>query len=214
MNPAGDQGARLATCLSRLRPHVDADAVALAGGVAIEAHLAQLGLRQPRSGPADVDIVARSADAVSPGVTALFLVSHYHRPHPGYRKFLIQLVDPESQVRIDILPGDGDLIRRSPRLEIRGTRWRVLSLSAILDHKLELLAGATRERPVDRKHLEDALLLGRLVGRAVPECPPDSLSQDRYSTDLGLRCSRCECSVDPAFPLAPKQRILGHLGYV
>jgi hypothetical protein len=40
------------------------------------------------------------------------------------------------------------------------------------------------------------------------------LCKERYSRDASAMCPRCDQSVDPAFSLAPKQRILDVLGYV
>lgn len=209
-----DQGERLGTCLRRLQVHVDVGAIALAGSLAIDLHLAPRGLPRLRPVLTDVDFVATNAEVVSPSVTTAFMVSHSHRPHTGYSKFMLQLVDPESRLRVDVFPGQSDLIQRARTHEVGGVRVRVLDLDAVLDHKLTLLAGASELRPIDQKHFDDAQLLGRLLGRQVGEVPETVLCREEYLTDTAVRCPRCECSVDSAFPLAPKERILDVLGYV
>ncbi len=209
----GDHWQRLGVCLRRLHRHLDLDAVALTGGAAIEVHLARLNLPGRPRPLNDVDLVACSRAAISPGVTSDFLVSHFHVPHPGYSKFLVQLVDPDSRTRVDIFPGRSDVIERAEWHHVSGIRVRVLGTDAVLDHKMEVLAGATRERPVDGKHFDDAVLLARLSGREIGERPVAVLCREEYLTDPHARCARCECSVDAAFPLAPKERILDILGY-
>jgi hypothetical protein len=210
-----DDGAeRLGTCLRRLEPHVDVDAIALAGSVAIEVHLATQNLPRIRPVLTDVDFVATKAEVVSAHVTTAFMVSHFHRPYLGYSKFMVQLVDRESRLRVDVFPGRADLIQRATRHVVGGVCLRVLDLDAVLDHKLTILAGASELRPIDRKHYDDMQLLGRLLSRQVGGLPESVLCRELYSTDTAARCPRCERSFDSAFPLAPKQRIFDALGYV
>ena len=209
-----DQAERLGTCMRHLEVHVDRRAIALAGSVAIEVHLASRSLPRLRPVLTDVDFVATNAEVVSPSVTTAFMVSHFHRPHTGYSKFMLQLVDPKSRLRVDVFPGQADLIQRARTHDVGGVRVRVLDLDAVLDHKLTVLAGASELRPIDPKHFDDAQLLGRLLGRQVGELPETVLRREEYLTDTAVRCSRCEGSFDSAFPLAPKERIFDVLGYV
>src|SRR5262245_21750493 len=95
---------RLALCVDRLASHVDRARIALTGGVAIQLGLAALGKRGPRTRVADLDFVATSIDAVTPRATGTFLVSHFHTVQAGIPKFMIQLVDPLTRIRIDIFP--------------------------------------------------------------------------------------------------------------
>lgn len=205
---------RLAACLRPLFRHADANAIALTGGVAIEIHLSAGGWPRPRRALNDVDFVSQGPGAISPRAAAVFLVSHFHLPHAGYRKFMVQLVDPASRLRVDVFPAVAGSIERARLFEIAGVPVRVLDPQAILDHKLALLAGATEHRPIDRKHYDDAVLLGRLCGRRVAELPATSLCKVEYSRDPAAPCARCERSVDPRFPLASRQQILDVLGYV
>jgi hypothetical protein len=200
--------------LTRLLPHLDCEDVALTGGVAIALRLAARGLRRQQQAVGDLDFVTRRFEAVRPGVTAEFLVSHFHQPQPEYPKFLIQLADPVSRLRIDIFPDLVGSIRRAAVCEIAGAQVRVLDPDSILDHKLATLAMASTLRPVDEKHYRDAVLLGNVCGREIPSVPSAHLCNEDYSHDLAARCPRCDASLDAAFLLAPKQRIFDVLGYV
>jgi hypothetical protein len=197
-------------------PHVDRQRVALTGGVAVGLHAAACGSRRSRSdGPEhDVDLVALQVDAVRPTVTRDFLVSHYHLPQPEYPKFLLQLVDPSSGVRVDVFPDTLALLPRAQPHDAAGISLLVLDPRGILDHKLAILARASPERPVDEKHYRDAVLLGSLCDRLVPPVPSSHLQRAAYSQDIGARCDRCEVSRSGRFPLAPKERIFSILGYV
>ncbi|HEU4562137.1 MAG TPA: hypothetical protein VFS20_30190, partial [Longimicrobium sp.] len=97
---------RLHACLSRLLRHLDRQRVALTGGIAIDLHARTIGRRRQRDGwpDPDIDLVAEAAGVVSPSVAEDFLISHFHLPQPGYPKFLVQLVDPSSRLRVDVFP--------------------------------------------------------------------------------------------------------------
>jgi len=205
---------RLECCLTRLLPHLDYEDIALTGGVAISVHLAARGLRRRHQVVGDLDFVTRRCEVVRPGVTAEFLVSHFHQPQPGNPKFLIQLVDPVSLFRVDIFPDLVGSIRRAAVCDIAGMQVRVLDPDAILDHKLATLAMASTLRLVDEKHYRDAVLLGNVYGREVPSVPSAHLCNEEYSHDLATKCPRCDASLDAMFVLAPKQRIFDVLGYV
>jgi len=205
---------RLAGCLARLRPHLRHDEIALAGGVAVEVRLADLGVPGWRDRILELDFVARRRETITPGVAEEFLVCHYHVPQPGYPKFLVMVVDPVSRIRVDVFPDLVGFIGKAQPMSVCGQSWLVLDLESMLDHKLLTLAKAADHRPVDEKHHRDALALAALLGRSVPLVPPANLGKDVYSTDLDARCPRCEASRDAAFPLAPKRRVFDALGYV
>jgi hypothetical protein len=185
---------RLRACLQRLGEHVDREALALTGGVALGVHAPALARL------ADVDFVARRMDAVRPSVTRDFLVSHYHlapdRP-------IVQLVDTQTRLRIDVFPDLADAHARA--VEHEG--WRVVTAADLLAHKRMLLA-----KPVDPKHWRDVVALSALSGEPLPPAP--ALVPDVYCTDLAYVCARCERSRSPAFPIAPKRAIFDLLGYV
>lgn len=206
--------ARLRRCLTRFLPHVDERSIALTGGVAIDVHLSERCLSSGRHVVDDVDFVAAGGDTVSSSVATQFLVSHFHQPQPGYPKFLIQLVDPVSRLRVDVFPDLTGSLRRARVLEVADVQVRVLDANSILEHKLATLANASDARLVEEKHYKDAIQLGALCGRPVPSIAASYLSQGGHSQDVSARCVRCETSRDVAFPLAPKRQIYEVLGYV
>ena len=194
--------------LGRLLPHVDASRIALTGGLAIELHL---GARHAHSH--DIDLVASSTDVVRVTVTDEFLVSHFHLPQPGYQKFLIQLVDPRTRLRIDIFPDTSGTLSRAQCLTDT-LPVLVLDAADILDHKLATLAKSSPIRPEDPKHYEDALRLAAHLGRDVPLTPATHLAAGEFSRDVDIVCDRCTASTSGDFPLADKRAIISLLGYV
>jgi hypothetical protein len=90
----------------------------------------------------------------------------------------------------------------------------VLACDDIFEHKCAILSNACRVRPADVKHYRDALALAQILHRKAPSVTAECLGKATYSTDVTARCVRCELSLDPAFPLAPRRRIFKLLGYV
>ena len=161
---------------------------------------------------ADLDFVAADVDAVGCGAANEMLVSHFHLPQPGYRKFLIQLVDPVSRLRIDVFPDLDATIARARIRKIAGHELAVLDAASILDHKLRTLATATVDRPVDSKHWDDARALAAVCGRELRPVSKAVLTRERYGKDL-TPCSRCEASRCHEFPVASREAIFDILGY-
>jgi hypothetical protein len=151
---------------------------------------------------------------VAPSVVGPFIVSHFHRPQPAYARFLIQLVDVVSGLRVDVFSCDDRVWDDATGDVVVAGGFRVLAPERILEHKLAILAQASAERPVDEKHYRDARLLAELCGCEIPEPAPDVFASTVYGHDLTMRCARCDASRDPHFPLAPKQRVHKLLGYV
>lgn len=202
-------------CLARLLPHVDDTRIALTGSVAIGLHAgATSGDRGSAVAADDVDFVLESVDAVRQTVTSEFLVSHYHLPQPACAKFLVQLVDPVSRLRLDFFPDTLRARSRAPIVDVAGFPLRLLTAADILDHKLQLLSSASAASPVEEKHYKDARCLGAICGRAVPTVASSHLVSTTYSHDLDATCPRCQISARAAFPLAPKRAIFEVLGYV
>ena len=210
--PCGEMG-RLSACLGRLLPHLGENDVAITGGVAIQIGMAELGHVGSREAIADLDMVAGSLDAVPSNVAEDFLVSHYHAVQPGVPKFMVQLVDPVTRIRVDIFPDLAGSLTRSSEVRIGGHVARVLALEDILEHKLLTISKASSTSPIDPKHADDAYALGQLLRRNVPAVDDGSLVKDVYGSDADLVCRRCELSPHPGFPLAPKNEIFRLLGY-
>jgi hypothetical protein len=202
-------------CFRRLLPHLDAARIALTGSIAIGLHLGGTRRDRLRSIVAnDVDFVANDPDAVRPSATIDFLVSHYHLPHAGYEKFLIQLVDPATHIRLDFFPDVSRALSHAKVADVAGHQLRVLEAQDVLAHKLTLLSGASSKKPVDKKHYLHAQQLAVLCGGDVPVLPASHLVFTQYSQDTKARCLRCEVSQCESFRLAPKRAILNILGYV
>jgi hypothetical protein len=205
----------LRNCLSRLLPPVDRDRIAMTGGVAIGVHLARSYGDASRGAAAeDIDFAVESVDAIRPTVTNDFLVSHFHLPQMGYPKFMVQLVDPVTRLRLDFFPGALAVLERSATVDIAGVSVRILAPEDILDHKIHLLASASAEAPVEAKHYSDAIRLGGISQRAISRMAAPHPASRAYSRDVNATCPRCEASKRPVFPLAPKQAIFDVLGYI
>ena len=203
---------RLSACVARLMPHLHCDDVAITGGVAIQLGMAELRLAGSRAVIADLDLVASSIDTVLPGVASAFLVSHYHVVQPGVPKFMVQLVDPTSGIRVDVFPDLAGSLMRASVVKVGAQSIRMLALGDILEHKLLTISKASPERPVDPKHAHDAYALGKLLSRSIPAIAEGSLVEDVYGIDDDF-CRRCQLSRHPDFPLAPKDEIFSLLGW-
>ena len=203
---------RLSRCLASFMPHVRESELAVTGGVAIQFGLAERGHAGRRTAIADLDCVASSVDAIAPSVSDVFLVSHYHVVQPGVPKFMVQLVDPVSRIRVDVFPDLVGSLARARMVQIRAHRVQMLALEDILEHKLLTLSKASRTNPIDPKHADDAYLLGNVLGRRIPTVSQECLVGDVYGID-DLHCKRCQLSLDPLFPLAARREILDLLGW-
>ena len=93
---------------------------------------------------ADLDFVVSGPGAVAETVSEDFLVSHYHLPQPGVPKFMLQLVDPVTALRIDVFPDLVGSLKRARWFTLMGQPVRVLTLESILEHKLLTLSKARR----------------------------------------------------------------------
>ena len=204
---------RLSVCLHKLIAHVHQGEVAITGGVAIQLGLAETGRVGGRTTIADLDLVASSLDAVAPSVSRMFLVSHYHVVQPGVPKFMVQLVDPVSRIRVDVFPDLVGSLTRARMVRIGAQNMKVLALEDILEHKAQTISKASTLNPVDPKHAEDAYALGNLIGRPIPTVAPECFAKDIYGIDADVFCDRCQLSLSPHFPLAPKEQVFRLLGW-
>src|SRR5262249_37884537 len=117
-------------------------------------------------------------------------------------------------VRIDIFPDLVGSIASAEERIVAGVAVPVLTAHSVLDHKLLTLTTASSARRVDRKHFRDAIGLAALCARSLPPIAEEFLTQTIYSAEFGPPCERCAASIDPLFPLAPKQLIVDLPGYV
>ncbi len=96
---------------------------------------------------------------------------------------MVQVVDPATRIRIDVFP---DLVGSISR--------------------------AVETTVADEKHVQDAMLLGRLCGRQIDPLAESVMARPVYEKDL-TSCARCEASRSPDFPIASRQRVFEILGY-
>jgi len=192
-------------------PHLRRDEIAMTGGVAIQLAMAGLGRAGSRRVIADLDLVADSIDAVLSSVTCAFLVSHYHFVQPGVSKFMVQLVDPVSRIRVDVFPDLVGSLMRARVVTVRAQLIWMLALEDILEHKLRTISKASPGSPVDPKHAH-AYALGKLLGCSNSAVADGSLVEDVYGIDEAY-CRRCQLSSNPLFPLAPRDQIFRLLGW-
>lgn len=204
---------RLSRCLERLMPHVQLDSVAITGGVGMQLGMSLRAGMALRNDVADLDLVAAATSAIRSTVVGPFLVSHYHVVRPRVPKFMIQLVDPVSRIRVDIFPDLVGSLADARMITCGAHVIPVLPLERIFEHKVHTLSRASRSAPIDPKHVHDARALGDVLGRPVPAVPPDALAPDVYGMEADWPCERCELSVDSSWPLAPKEQIYELLGW-
>jgi len=146
--------------------HLQRDHVAITGGVAIQLGLTARGRQGRRDHVADLDLVATSIEVIRATVVEHFLVSHYHVVGPGVPKFLIQLVDPLSRIRIDIFPDLAGWIAEARAIPVGEHSIPALPLERIYEHKAQTLSRASESRPIDPKHVDEARDLADALGAA------------------------------------------------
>ena len=134
---------QLSGCLDRLTPHVRLNGVAITGGVGMQSGLAGQALQGFRDHAADLDLVATSIDAIASGIVQQFLVSHYHAVRPGVPKFMIQLVDPVSRIRVYVFPDLASSLGDARTIAIGRHSIQVLPLERIFEHKVQTLSRAS-----------------------------------------------------------------------
>jgi hypothetical protein len=202
-------------CLRRLIPHVETARIALTGGMAISLHADRLTDAVSRRLTAeDIDFVAEEVEAVRPTAARDFLISHFHLPQPGYPKFMIQIADPVTRLRVDFFPDSLGALDRAPLVDVGGVQLRVLQVRDLLAHKLTLLSNASATSPIERKHYVDAQRLAVICGRTLPPAANSHFTETAFSQNREEVCRRCQTSRCDAFPLASKQAIFDVLGYV
>jgi len=161
----------------------------------------------------DLDLVAASIGAIRSTGVGPFLVSHFHAVGPAVPKFMIQLVDPVSRIRVDVFPDLVGSLVDARTIAVGEHSVQVLPLERIFEHKVLILSRASQSAPIDPKHVRDARVLGDVLGRSVPSVVTEALVPDVYGIEGDGSCERCELSHDPSWPLAPKRHIVTLLGW-
>ena len=204
---------RFDLCLAGLVPGFGSESFALTGGIAVDYHLTAAGQRSIRTSIADIDLVTTRPERFAMDRASGFLVSHFHLPGNGVPKALLQLVDPDTRLRIDVFPDLDDALASARPGRVGKTSLQILGAEKILAHKLRTLECASVSDPVDPKHFADAVALAEICGRPTPKRPLH-LTSATYAVDVATTCERCELSRTRRFPIAPKTAIFEILGYV
>ena len=231
-----DEAKRVSNTLHRLSHH-DISRWALAGGLALEIHCLRGGL--PHSGRPlnDVDFVAPAFDCIPETLSRDFLFRHVHpRDPPG--KTILQLVDPETAMRIDLFRAYGAILTRTLSVEFPSGPIQLISGEDVLARAARLLLDLRVGVPVPAKYANDYLRLEKVMqpsdveaawqDHRKPDHPVtfreanmlvqglvathrDLLITPIYSRDATQICSRCVATA--AFPLADPHLVLSLLGY-
>lgn len=228
--------ARVSLALARLAAHAGRG-FALTGGVAIEARL--IGRTGGRSNRPfnDLDVIVESFDAVPVSLADAFYFRHVHSKAPSGR-MLVQLVDPETALRIDVFRTCGATMARCEPITVDTISLRIVSVEDLAARAATLVLDLGRGQPVPRKHAQD---LERLVGAVESDRveiawrdhrkwddPPtfqaasarvaelvqargNLLVVPQYSQDVDAICPKCDDT--GRFRLAPATRIQSLLGY-
>jgi hypothetical protein len=228
--------ARATRTLQSLARH-DISRLALTGGFAIELQICARGgynLLRPLH---DIDFLVDAFDAIPPNLAADLLLRHIH-PHDPPAKTLLQAVDPATSVRLDIFRAYGREMGRTEPTQLAGVPLRITSVEDLTARHARLCWDLIDGHPLAPKHARDFL---RLLALVTPDAIEPVWQEHRkpafaptfveaaqeirraierrsgllippvYSTDIHAACERCHAT--PAFPLAPAQQILSHLGY-
>jgi len=181
-----------------------------------------------------VDLVIPEAEAVPASISAAFLIRHFH-PGADVGKLAIQLIDPETQLRIDVFTAVGATWNRAYRPGVGSAR--LVAPEDLACRALLSVLPATLGDPALEKHwsslqsllrlnLSDVVLAAwsdhrrashqefwdrvRAVHRAL-EARPCLLTTENYSIDAQVLCSKCFRSAD--FPLARAEEVIAILGH-
>ncbi|MCW6512073.1 hypothetical protein [Lichenifustis flavocetrariae] len=125
---------------------------AITGGVAVAAHLASIShMPRPLN---DLDLIVAGAGALPSCLAAGLLVSHVHLDaKPG--RMLLQLVEPETRLRVDIFGAIGGQLRRSRPLESLRDGLYVVSPADLVARLKGLLLDLGLDEVVPAKHARD-----------------------------------------------------------
>jgi hypothetical protein len=222
--------------LHRLASH-DIREWALTGGMAAEIHQLRLGRQPSWRVLNDIDFVTDSFDSIPATLADDFLFRHVH-PFDAPGKTLLQMVDPETAVRIDVFRACGRTMDRLIALEILSNSFRLISLEDLLARMARLTMDLAERVTTPAKYATD---FSRLTELASPErveaawmdhrkprhpasfpearrqlealipAHPELLIDSDYSHDLDALCSRCVPG--SVFQLADPRAVLTLLGY-
>lgn len=210
---------------------------ALTGGFAVEIHHLLRGRRPAVRRLNDIDFIADSFASIPETLASDFLFRHVHPLDPPNRTML-QMIEPNSAVRVDVFRACGATISRTSRLELPSGAVRLISLEDLVARTARLALDLAEGVPTPSKHAMDFLRLSDLVQPADVEIAwrdhrkqkhpegfeeanrllhkliparPDLLITPEYSKSADAVCLRCV--PETAFQLADPKTVLSLLGY-
>jgi hypothetical protein len=233
---ASADATRVCRVLEKFAIH-DLRKFALTGSLALETHLIGLGhLRRART-LNDVDIVVDSIASIPETLAKVFLVRHIH-PQVPEGKMLIQLVDPDTALRIDVFRAYGATMARSESACFGTALIQVVSLEDLAARTASLLMDLERGVAVSRKHAQDLKVIAQVISleyvaaawrdhrkstdpstfeeavtrvHGLVESRRDLLVIPDYSHDADAACPKCEDT--GSFRPASLITIMSILGY-
>jgi len=210
---------------------------AVTGGFAVEIHHWRLGRPcSPRS-LNDIDFIASSFAQIHHTLADDFLFRHIHPMGPP-GKTMLQLIDPESALRIDVFRASGATMDRAFQQDLQSGTFKLVSIEDLAAREARLTLDLAQHVPVPSKHAQDFLRLIELVDDAEvepawqdhrnPQHPvtfaetkrllqdlipahPELLITPSYSNNTEEICTRCNST--SAFQLADPKVVLSLLGY-
>jgi hypothetical protein len=224
--------------LSKLTRHLD-EPIIVTGSIAASWHLIKHGRPGKRGRLNDIDIVVEGLFSLRTSLSQDFLINHFH-PRRGAGRILIQLVDEEYGARVDVFtPTTITLTKRLIDFAIGEVSCSIVSAEDIAAKLLTVIHSAANGEPIEPKYVESFHLLStvadldilrevwreyRKEGQPVDfeeaadavqrsiTAHPGLLQAGHYSQDVDRTCPWC-CE-SKLFPLAPRSKIYGILGYV
>lgn len=206
---------------------------ALTGSAALETLCAR-----PEPRPLnDLDFVTEAFAEIQRGLSGDFLFRHVHQFDPPGR-ILLQLVDPETALRVDLFRAEGRTLHRTLPVELPWGRMAVVSVDDLAARAARLLLDLKDGIAVASKHARDYVRLVELVDplgveaawidhrkpgqpqtfaeadamlRELIPARPHLLVTPAYSQDVRAVCPRCAGTVE--FPLGDPVVIQSILGY-
>jgi len=229
-------GERALQTLQKLARH-DISGWALTGGLAVELHRIRLGCEPAVRPLNDLDFVVGSFDAIPATLEDDVLFRHVH-PLAAPGKLLLQLIDPESALRVDVFRSSGGTMDRTLPVAARDVAARLVSLEDLIARTARILLDLESGIPTPAKYVCDYVRLSELVEPSQVDpawrdqrkpSQPDTFDEaaallerlipsrtgllisPQYSKDVEEVCPRCTAT--DAFPLADARLVLSLLGY-
>ncbi len=155
---------RVLRTLRKLGRH-DIHGWALTGGLAVEVHRLRRGCQPSLRAVNDIDFIADSFDRIPETLGNDFLFRHIHPCDPPNRTML-QLVDPESKLRIDVFRSYGDTMCRTYDLDVAGCLIKLISLEDLTARTARLALDLAAGVPTPSKHATDFICFFEMAARS------------------------------------------------